>query len=58
MLDCRNLLIGGLRVENQQFGTFDADICGRVNQPYAVHRRSGPLVKLPRKILHGKIFRV
>ena len=56
MADLRQLLVGYPVVEEQQLRRADAHVGRRIDQPYAIHGRSGPLVELSGQILHGNIL--
>ena len=43
-------------VEDEQAGTLDFDVRGRIDQVDAVHGRGGPLVELARDVLHGDVL--
>ena len=54
--DPGQLLFGHAVIEQQQLGRADVHLRLGVDQPHAVHRRSGPLVELPGQALHSDVF--
>ena len=54
--DTGQLLLGDAVIEEQHLGRADVHLRLGIDQPHAVHGRSGPLVELAGKALHGDIF--
>ena len=55
--DAAERLVRQIAVENEQLRRFDPHVGLRVDQPHAIHGRSGPLIELAGQTLHGQIPR-
>ena len=56
-LDLGDNFICSVRRKDDEFGTLDTHLRRRIDETDTVHSRSRALVELPRKVLHGNIFR-
>ncbi len=56
MPDFGNHFIGRVSRKDYEPRALDSDLGGRIYEPHAIDGRRRPLVKLPRKILHGNVF--